>query len=399
VGLVLARRDSLRSEHRLDSLLSREAVFLGNNLLLVALCLVVFWGTFFPLVSEAITGSKASFGPPLFDRFMVPLALVLVLLSGVGPVIAWRRASLAHAARNFRLPVASALIAFVALVALGGTLKHPLALAMFCVAAFVVASVAQEFWRGTRARGAMSGERPAAALVALMRRNRRRYGGYVVHVGVAVLFVGVAASSSFRNESELSLRPGQSARVGAYTVRYLRPTANVAADPKHTGSTLDLGAVLDVSKKGHHVATLNPSRGYYDSADPSQGSVGHLIGGEAVSHIGLSAGPLRDFWSAIEPNLNTPQLQRYVTLGNQKIPLVRPDEGLVAIWLMARNYVQHPPPAQFHFLDSPLVTWIWLGGLIVFGGGLIALWPLPAYVRRRVRSTYSAPVARGLGRA
>ncbi|HEV3228390.1 MAG TPA: cytochrome c-type biogenesis CcmF C-terminal domain-containing protein, partial [Solirubrobacteraceae bacterium] len=360
---------------------------------------VVFWGTFFPLISEAVTGTKASVGPPWFDRYTVPLALILVLLSGIGPVIAWRRATLVNARRNFRAPIAAALVAAVALLAAGGTASHPLALAMFCAAAFVATSVFQEFWRGTRARQAMSGERPAAALVSLVRRNRRRYGGYLVHVGVAVLFVGVAASSSFRNESELSLSPGQSTQVGAYTVRYVRPTANVLTDPKHTGSTLDIGAVLDVSRHGHHVATLSPSRGYYDSNDPSQGSVGHFIGGEAVSHVGLSAGPLRDFWSAIEPNLAAPDLQRYVSIGNQKIPLVRPDAGLLAIALMARHYLQHPPPAQFHFLDSPLVTWIWLGGLIVFGGGLIALWPLPARVRRRVRSAYSAPVARGLGRA
>jgi cytochrome c-type biogenesis protein CcmF len=399
VGLVVSRRDALRSDHRLDSLLSREAVFLGNNLVLVGLCFVVFWGTFFPLISEAATGSKASVGPPLFDRYTVPLALVLVLLSGIGPVIAWRRATLAHAIRNFRAPVGAALLVLAVLLATGAGGRHPLALGMFCAAAFVLASVGQEFWRGTRARRAMSGEGPAAALVALVRRNRRRYGGYVVHVGVAVLFVGVAASSSFRHESELSLSPGQSAHVGAYTVRYVRPTAGVVNDPKHTGSTLDLGAVLDVSKHGRHVATLNPSRGYYDSADPSQGSVGHLIGGEAVSHVGLSAGPLRDFWSAVEPNLSAPNLQRFVTLGNQRIPLVRPDEGLVVVALMARQYMQHPPPAQFHFLDSPLVTWIWAGGLIVFGGGLIALWPLPALARRRVRSAYSAPVPGELGRA
>jgi cytochrome c-type biogenesis protein CcmF len=400
VGLVVGRRYLLRSEHRLDSLLSREAVFMANNVVLVGLCFVIFWGTYFPLISEAITGSKASVGPPWFDRYTVPLALVLVLLSGIGPVMAWRRASAAHARRNFAVPVLAALATLAALAG-AGLGSRPGAVAMFCCAAFVAAAVGQEFWRGVRARMAMGSGPAPAALIALVRRNRRRYGGYIVHVGIAVLFVGVAASSSFRHESEVSLRPGQSTQLGPYQVRYVRPTAHITPpnDPSHTGAVLDIGATLDVSRRGRHVATRNPSRGYYESRDPSQGSVGHLIGGEPVSHVGLTAGPLRDFWSAIEPNLSTAELQRYVILGNRKIPFVRPDEGGIVIAFMARDYLQHPPPAQFHFLASPLVTWIWLGGLIVFGGGLVALWPSPALVRRRVRSPYAARVARGLGRA
>src|SRR4051812_35841316 len=229
IGLVVYRRVSLRSEHRLDSLFSREAVFLLNNLVLVGLCFVVFWGTFFPLISEALTGDKASVGPPWFDRYTVPLALVLVLLSGIGPVIAWRRASLANARRNFLVPLAAAAGTLVGLQ-LAGITHKPFASAMFCCAAFVLASVGQEFVRGTPhkggasgvfgvaacvlarvgedfgrgpgARSAFAGEAPPRALLALVRRNRRRYGGYVVHVGMAVLFVGVAASSSFQHAVE-----------------------------------------------------------------------------------------------------------------------------------------------------------------------------------------------------
>src|ERR687885_2400525 len=154
IVLVASRAGDLRSEHRLDSLLSREAVFLLNNLVLVGLCFVIFWGTFFPLISEAVTGQEASVGPPWFDRYTVPLALVLVLLSGVGPVIAWRRATAANLRRNLLTPVVA---------------------------------VGRGLWRGGGARGGMSGDGPAGALVALVRRNRRRYGGYLVHAGVAVL--------------------------------------------------------------------------------------------------------------------------------------------------------------------------------------------------------------------
>jgi cytochrome c-type biogenesis protein CcmF len=389
VTLVVSRRQLLRSEHRLDALLSREAIFLANNLVLVGLCFVIFWGTYFPLISKAVSGSESSVGPPWFDRYTVPLAL-----------IPWRRATLAHARRNFLAPALTALLALVALLAAGVSGK-PLAIAMFCCAAFVLGSVGQEFWRGARVRHAIAGEAAPVAVLALVRRNRRRYGGYIVHIGMAVLFVGVAASSSFRHESELSLSPGQTTAVGSYRVTYVRPTASVlpSQDRNHTGAILELGAVLNVTKKGRHVTTLNPSRGYYDTPDPTQGSVGHLIGGESVSHIGLAAGPLRDFWSAIEPNISGPGLQAVINAGNRTIPYVRPDEGIVAIAVLARRYLAQPPPAQFHFLASPLVTWIWLGGFIVFTGALVAIWPAPDTVRRRVGARSAARAARGLARA
>ncbi|MDQ6810577.1 MAG: heme lyase CcmF/NrfE family subunit, partial [Actinomycetota bacterium] len=397
IYLVVSRRDMLRSEHRLDSLLSRESIFLANNLVLVALCFVVFWGTYFPLISEALTGREASVGPPWFDRYTVPLALTLVLLSGIGPVIAWRRATLVNARRSFATPVLAALLALLVLVGAGVTQK-PFAIAMFCCAAFVLGSIGQEFFRGVRARRAMARESFAVALLALVRRNRRRYGGYVVHVGMAVLFVGVAASSSFQHASELSLSPGQSTRVGAYTIRYVRPTATITPryDAAHTGSTLSLGAQLDVSKHGHHVATLRPSEGYYDSGEPAQGSVGHLIGGQAVSHISMSAGVTRDVWTAIAPNITTPKLQRILTVGNRTLG---PEEAVVAIGYLASSYLKEPPPAQFHFIVSPLVMWIWIGGLIVFGGGLIAIWPTPSSVRRRVSVRSRARASQRLARA
>jgi cytochrome c-type biogenesis protein CcmF len=397
IYLVVTRREMLRSEHRIDSLLSRESIFLANNVVLVGLCFVIFWGTYFPLISEALTGHEASVGPPWFDRYTVPLALVLVLLSGIGPVIAWRRATLANARRNFVVPLLSALVALIVLV-VGGVTQKPFALAMFCCAAFVLGSIGQEFFRGVRARRAMAGEAAPLAFVALIRRNRRRYGGYIVHVGIAVLFVGVAASSSFQHAVEQQLAPGKSTHVGAYTIRYVRPTAAITPknDSAHTGSTLDIGAVLSVSKGGHHVATLRPSEGFYDSGEPAQGSVGHLIGGQAVSHISMSAGVTRDVWTAIAPDISTPALQRIITIGNRTLP---PEEADVAIGVLAREYLKNPPPAQFHFIVSPLVMWIWIGGLIVLGGGLIAIWPAPSTVRRRVATRFRARAAHGLARA
>ncbi|MGO9489744.1 MAG: heme lyase CcmF/NrfE family subunit [Solirubrobacteraceae bacterium] len=397
IYLVVSRREMLRSENRLDSLLSRESVFLANNLVLVALCFVIFWGTYFPLISEAVTGQEASVGPPWFDRYTVPLALILVLLSGIGPVIAWRKATLANARRNFLVPVAAGVGTLLVLWAAG--LAHkPLALAMFCAAAFVFGSVGQEFVRGARARRAMAGEPAPVALLALVRRNRRRYGGYIVHIGMAVLFVGVAASSSFQHATEVQLTPGGRTHVGAYQIRYVRPTATVTPkyDRAHTGSTLSLGAMLDVSKGGRHVATLYPSEGFYASQEASQGTVGSLIEGQPVSHISMDGGLTRDVWSAIEPNIDTPALKKIVSAGNATLG---PEEAPIALLYLARSYLSNPPPARFHFIVSPLVMWIWLGGLIVFIGGVIAVWPAPSTVRRRVAARSRARAPRDLVRA
>jgi cytochrome c-type biogenesis protein CcmF len=272
---------------------------------------------------------------------------------------------------------------------------------MFCCAGFVFGSIGQEYFRGVRVRRAMAGEPVPLALMGLVKRNRRRYGGYIVHIGIAVLFVGIAASSSFQHASELSLSPGQSTKVGAYTVRYVRPTAAITPqyDPAHTGSTMSIGAVLNVTKHGKYVATLTPAEDFYDSGEPSQGSVGHLIGGQPVSQVSMDAGVTRDVWSAIAPEIDTPRLKRIIEIGNKTIPLVRPDEGMIALAVMEREYLKAPPPAEFHLIVSPLVMWIWIGGMIVAGGGLIALWPAPSVVRRRVRVLARGRAAEGLARA
>ncbi len=152
---------------------------------------------------------------------------------------------------------------------------------------------------------------------------------------------------------------------------------------------------MTVTKGGHHVATLHPSEGFYASQEAAQGSVGSLIGGQPVSHVSVNAGITRDVWSAIEPDIEAPALQRIVTVGNRTLP---PEDAVVAIGYLAREYLKHPPQAQFHFIVSPLVMWIWIGGLICFGGGLIAIWPAPSTVRRRVaarsRARAPRPVAR-----
>jgi cytochrome c-type biogenesis protein CcmF len=410
VGLVTHRRVELRSESRLDSLLSREAVFLFQNLVLVALTAVIFWLTFFPLISEAITGTEQSIGPPTFRPFVVPLALIIVLLSGIGPIIAWRRVTLANLRRSFTFPAAVALVTLILLLTVAsGVGAHLFALLMFCFGAFTIAAVAQEFWRGVRARRAMTHEAAPVALFSLVRRNRRRYGGYTVHAGLAVLLIGVAGSQSFQHSRYATMRPGQSAKIDGFNIRYARPTAAPSAQK------ITFGAVLDVSKGGHHVTTLHTSYGLYPSQDPSLGVVGRFFNsGSVESRIGLDAGLTHDIWTVVNVGNVTP-LQSYITEGDQKfaaamssvqkLPPAEQQTQLQSLYVLrdqlinelTQRFITHPWPVQFLLIVSPLVTWLWLGGIIVAFGGLIALWPIPVLARRRVRSAaYAARLAREL---
>jgi cytochrome c-type biogenesis protein CcmF len=397
VGLMIWRRDSLRSEARLDSVLSREAVFLFQNLLLVALALVIFWVTFFPLISEAITGTQVSVGPPAFRPFVVPLALIIVLLSGIGPIIAWRRVTLANLRRSFLFPIVAALVVLVVVMIAIGPTSHAFAIAMFACGGFVAAAVGQEFWRGVRARRAMASEPAPVALAQLVRRNRRRYGGYIVHVGVAVALVAVAASTSFVHSRYATLRPGQTAQIDGYTVRYVKPTADASAQK------IALGAQLAVSRGGHRVALLNTSHGLYPSQDPSLGPIGRFFNGSTESQIGLKTGLTRDIWTVVNPGSLQP-LQPLIAKGDRvftqamlrfaKLPPAQARTAISSLWqyrdraiaeLVAR-YVTHPWPVTFLLIVSPLVLWLWIGGIIVVAGALIALWPMPALARLRARS-------------
>jgi cytochrome c-type biogenesis protein CcmF len=403
IALVVSRLPMLRSEHRLDSLLSREAVFLLNNLVLVALCFVIFWGTFFPLISEAITGRAASVGPPWFGRFVVPLALVLTLLSGLGPVFAWRRATVANLRRVLLLPTAAAGVVLVALVATGDAAERPAALIMFCLAGFVLAVVAQEFWRGVRARRAMSDDSIPRALVSLVRRNRRRYGGYIVHAGIALLFVGIAASTAFQEARDVRLARGETARVDGYELTYVRPTGNLDVASNGSLEKIDLGAVLRVRRGGGEPMTLRPERSFFAANDPSLGSISRYFEGEATSEVGLDAGVRRDLWTVVSPDVRNLlaiaregdrvfERARSLPIGERQAALGEALRRLVTL------YGTEQAPARFRVLVSPMVTWIWLGALVVFAGGLIALWPAPAG-SRRLSATYAARVARELSRA
>jgi cytochrome c-type biogenesis protein CcmF len=411
-ALIVSRLDDLRSPKRIDSLASRESVFLVNNLLLVALTATIFWGTFFPLISELFTGERASLAAPWFDRYTTPLAILLVLFTGIGPLLAWRRISWAQARRVFRLPALVAVAVGLGLALFTEAAGNLWALALFAFAAFALTGLGQEFWRGAAARRRLRGGTMPAALAAVVSRNRRRYGGYIVHIGVAVLLVGIAASSSFQTNRDVRLAPGESAVVDGRTVTYERPTVEVDSN------AFTFGAVLGVEQDGERFE-LYPTRRYFRPSGVEGGTLSSFFDGEQTSEVGLKAGPASDFWSAEQPNIfalrkrvraadrgfracvsgapgTPPQCQAVARLMRAAAvnPQLRPAalaqiEALQAATAerLARSYLDDDATATFRIIVDPLVTWIWVGGLIALSGALIAVWPARAARRGPARET------------
>jgi cytochrome c-type biogenesis protein CcmF len=250
----------------------------------------------------------------------------------------------------------------------------------------------------------MSSDSVPLAVVTLVRRNRRRYGGYLVHVGIAVLLVGVAASSTFQDARDVKLAPGERARVGDYEVEYLRPTGKLDVASNGSLEKINLGADLRVRRDGGDTKVVHTERSYFPSSDPSLGAVSRYFEGEATSEVGLEPGLRRDFWATVAPD--TTLLRRVIRRGDRVFELARDlpvDQRAAALGVTLRrltaSYPAAAPPATFRILVSPLVTWIWVGALIVFTGGLIAIWPLPAGAPRRATAAEAARLARELGRA
>jgi cytochrome c-type biogenesis protein CcmF len=398
-GLVLARWEDLRSEATLDSLMSREAFFLLNNLVLVALAFVVFLGTFYPLVSDAV-GEERTLGPSWFAGGITPLAIALVLLAGVGPLVAWRRVTLARLRRALLVPVAVAVATLAAALVLSpgiGGLDDAAAAVIACFAAFTIAVVGQELWRGARARRVMTGDAWPAALAGLVGRNRRRYGGYIVHAGIAFLFLGVAASSAFVEQRDVRLSPGDSVEVGGYELTYVEPTAAVFDDSAGTGAPVTFGALVEVSD-GEETFTLSPLRNYYPATGASAtGPLARYFEGQPTSEVDLEWGLTEDLWVAIQPDVQA--IADRFAAADRKFPDADVAAQAAALGEVPALYRESPPPAQFRILVSPLVSWIWAGAAVVLLGALIALWPSPDARRRRVRGMYAARLGRELSRA
>jgi cytochrome c-type biogenesis protein CcmF len=294
------------------------------------------------------------------------------------------------------LPVAVAMTTLLVLAFGTSVAESPLSLAMFCLVAFTLATVGQEFWRGARARAVMSGRPLPVALVELVVRNRRRYGGYVVHAGIALLFVGVAASSAFKQQTDVRLRPGESARVGDYRVTYREATARLADDPAGTGAPITLGAVLEL-RDGSERLDLRPARNYYLSRDASLGTIGRFFEGEATSEVAQTWGLDRDVWTAVQPDLSA--LRRPIGVADRKFASAPGDVQAIIIAALAERYRRVPVAANFRLIAFPLVSWIYIGGGVALLGGLLALWPAPEARLRRLQSAFAARLRGELARS
>jgi cytochrome c-type biogenesis protein CcmF len=237
------------------------------------------------------------------------------------------------------------------------------------------------------------------ALVALIRRNRRRYGGYIVHAGVAVLFVGVAASSSFHTVRDVRMTPGQTATVGDYRVTYVRPTAVLKAAGNGRLERIALGAQLRVQRRGGAPQLISTSKEFYPSQDPTLGPVSRFFDGDSTTQVGLREGSRNDIWTVVNPD--TSRLAPRIAQGDRVFERAKSltaaqanmflSEALVGL---VNSYAKDPPPATFRVLISPLVTWIWLGAVVILLGGLLAAWPSPRGMARAVRARYAARVGR-----
>ncbi|MGE5176611.1 MAG: heme lyase CcmF/NrfE family subunit, partial [Hyphomicrobiales bacterium] len=315
-ALILYRKALLESENQLDAVVSREGSFLFNNVLFVALTFATFLGTVFPVVSEAVTGSKISVSAPFFNRVNVPIALALLLLTGAGPVLSWKRATSSVLRRNFVIPLAVGVLATLVSLPLGVQGLYP----VLCVfgAAFVIATIVMEFARGIQARKDVAEARGAMAVVSLVQKNKRRYGGYIVHFGMVMIFVGVLGSTVFQKEAHAPLKTGESLSIGGYdlTLRGLE-TKNVA-------NAQETRAILDVKRGSRSLGQVHPAKAmYFKSQQP-------------MTEVALRT---------------TPGADLYMILGGVN------EDGTASI----QAYI------------NPLVSFIWAGGLVMLFGTLISL--------------------------
>lgn len=343
--LVATRLRDLEATAGLESMVSREAVFLYNNVLLVGMAFSVLWGTFFPIISEAVRGSKINVGPPFFNTVNVPLGLLLLFLTGIGPLIAWRRASHENLKRQFTTPVVSGAAAILLLLA--GGIREVSSLIAYGIATFVAATILQEFAKGVGARRRMYAENTARALLNLVGRNRRRYGGYIVHAGIVIL-IAAFAGIPFKRETDVTLKPGGSAEL---------------TDPW-----------------GHHWKFVSQGVSSFERGTPTRG-------GSLVNAVGLSTS--RD---GVPVGLITSERRTYTD--NQRQALFEPitEVGIKTtaredVYVVLTNIDPATETAQLRISFNPLVVWVWLGGALLALGGLIVMWPQAD--RRRLQSGYA----------
>jgi cytochrome c-type biogenesis protein CcmF len=360
MGIVLSvciftyvlQRNHLQSEHHLESLVSRESSFLFNNLVLLTACFVILWGTLFPVISEYVVGNKVTVGAPFYNRVAIPIGIFLLLLTGVGPLLPWRAASFRSIRRNFVLPVIAFWVMVIVCLAVGVRPEKDgafdsgnfYALVAFAVSAAVMTAILSEFLRGAGVISRQTGKNLFMATWLLTRRNTRRYGGYIIHIGVVIVVIGLAGSAFNRNtESELALHDKLS--IGPYTLECVGFTQD---------SNLNYNsefALLDVSKGGKKQFQMSPEKRVY------------LVTGQPQTMVAIHSTPSWDLYVVYEGT--------------------NPDTGQPIIKAIL----------------NPLVGWIWAGLVVLVFGTLIALvpsiTPATASLRMPVRATPTEPALKG----
>jgi len=319
-ALILWRLPLLRSRTRLESLVSREAAFLYNNLFLVAFALTILWGVLYPIISEALRGVTVTVGAPYYEFFAIAFGLPIVLLMGLGPLIAWRRASLRALGTSVLWPAAAALVTGAVLLSLGAG-SSPAGLIGYTFAAFVLAAIVHEFARGTRARRATGSATWPRAFTSLVGRNRRRYGGYVVHAAIVLLLIGAIGIGGFSSSRETRLEPGESVTVAGYTLTLL------GSDQRRAANSQELRARLAVERDGERLGTISPGKNRYFAEE------------QTSNEVAIRSDPLRG-------------------------------EDLFVIADQFRGQT-----VFLQVIVNPLVNLIWLAGLVFLAGSLVTLWP------------------------
>jgi cytochrome c-type biogenesis protein CcmF len=334
----LRNRDYLRSQNQLDSMLSRESSFLFNNLILLAACFAVLWGTLFPVISEAVQGTKISVGPPFFNKVNIPIALFLLFLTGVGPLLAWRKTSLDSLKRNFGWPLAAGLVAGAIAWPLG--FRHFYALVCLILSVFVTSTILAEFYRGARVISSRTGKNFFSGIAQLTMRNTRRYGGYVVHFGMVLVFIGVSGAA-FNQDTQMEMPPGTTMQIGPYTL--VCQAFTTVPGPNFTAERATLEALRD----GRQVMMLYPERRFFPASE---------VTSTMIAIYSTLREDLYVVYAGRSPDNNVPILHAYL---------------------------------------NPLVKWIWLGGIVVvFGTGLCLLPNRQPPAAARESAEPQAPAAR-----
>jgi cytochrome c-type biogenesis protein CcmF len=318
LAAYLKNRDYLRSDNQLDSMLSRESSFLFNNLILLVACVAVLAGTLFPVLSEAVRGTKISVGPPFFNRVNIPIAMFLLFLTGVGPLLAWRKTSVESLRKNFGKPLIGGVVVAATAVALG--LREFYVTLCLLLSVFVTLTILGEFYRGARVISARTGANIFSSASQLTMRNTRRYGGYVVHLGMVLVFIGISGQA-FNQDKQMDMQPGAHMNLGPYDLGLQSYDTTVEKNYRAERAT------IDVSKNGRPVMMLYPTRRFYPSNQES---------GTMVAISSTLKEDLYIVFAGINPDTNQPVIHAYL---------------------------------------NPLVKWIWLGGVVVVLGTILALIP------------------------